>query len=212
MSAIPKLACASQPNSTVVSASSLQAILCTVSLPCPGNLRVQDHQFFASTLPGSRLPLRMQFPVNVWESLPGQEGVDVEMVIERPEKGPPPRRQPQSELGLLLREQRFPEPQYFTNVDCMSIPGLLSLKECLGIISIAESYAFRQQFRMNVQDVQCLDIMDPDFAQALWNCGLGWVLRAVTVDGMVPCGLNDVIRIQRFVAGGHLSNHIDTWA
>ena len=118
-------------------------------------------------------------------------------------------RNPRSDLSRLLQEVRFPEPEYFRNVDCMGIPGLLSIQECLGIIDIAESYVFRPDYRMHVKDMQCLDIRDEDFARGLWESGIGQVLRTVSVDGLVPYGLNDVIRIQKFVQGGHLSRHID---
>jgi len=58
-------------------------------------------------------------------------------------------------------------------------------------------------------DVLCLDVVDPDFAEALWRSALEWLLRTVSVDGLVPCGLNDVIRIQKFVQGGHVAKHTD---
>jgi len=54
------------------------------------------------------------------------------------------------------------------------------------------------------------DIVDAFFATALWElCGLRYFLRSVKVDGMVPCGINDVIRIQRYSAGGFFGRHTD---
>ncbi|CAK9072188.1 unnamed protein product [Durusdinium trenchii] len=47
------------------------------------------------------------------------------------------------------------------------------------------------------------------FAEALWKSGLGWLLRTVRLDGMIPCGLNEVVRIQKFVQGGHVALHTD---
>ncbi|CAJ1352018.1 unnamed protein product [Effrenium voratum] len=40
-------------------------------------------------------------------------------------------------------------------------------------------------------------------------CGLSWFLRNLAVDGQVPCGLNDVIRIQKFGPGGLFGRHTD---
>ena len=142
---------------------------------------------------------------------PEHKAVEVSMVIEEPEKLEDKRRKGcvLSELAALLKEQRFPEPRYFRNVDCMGITGLLSLLECIRIINVVEPLGFQKQFRLHVQDMQYVDIVDPEFAQAIWDAGLGWVLRTVSVDGLVPYGLNDVIRIQKYEPGGYLSRHID---
>lgn len=40
-------------------------------------------------------------------------------------------------------------------------------------------------------------------------CGLGWFLRHLSIDGEVPCGLNDVIRIQKYAEGGVFGRHTD---
>mmetsp|Transcript_51950 Transcript_51950/g.121808 ORF Transcript_51950/g.121808 Transcript_51950/m.121808 type:complete len:265 (+) Transcript_51950:72-866(+) len=162
--------------------------------------------------PGGKLPpskdMVLRVPVH-WT--PEHKAVEVSMVIEEPEKLDEKRRKGcvLSELASLLKEQRFPEPRYFRNVDCMGIPGLLSLLECIRIINVVEPLGFQKQFRLHVQDMQYVDIVDPEFAQAIWDAGLGWVLRTVSVDGLVPYGLNDVIRIQKYEQGGYLSRHID---
>ena len=66
------------------------------------------------------------------------------------------------------------------------------------------------QKRHRLLNMMWTDVVDPFFAEALWQmCGLGWVLRNLGIDGEVPCGLNDVIRIQKFVQGGYVSLHSD---
>jgi len=66
------------------------------------------------------------------------------------------------------------------------------------------------QNRHRVMNMMWTDIIDPFFAEAVWElCGLGWFMRNVTVDGQVPCGINDVIRIQKFGQGGLFGRHTD---
>ena len=113
-------------------------------------------------------------------------------------------------MSLIFEENRFPEPLHYRNVDCMGIPSLLSPQECRKIIDFAESSAsFHDHYRSRVVDMLYFDFMDPSFTEALWRAGLGWLLRTMKVDDMVPCGLNEVIRIQKFVQGGHVSLHSD---
>jgi len=143
-----------------------------------------------------------------------REGMEITMVIEAPKAVRPEKRRPRpkqlSKLSLIFEENRFPEPLHYRNVDCMGIPSLLTPQECRKIIDFAESSAsFRDHFRSRVVDMLYFDFMDPSFTEALWRAGLGWLLRTMKVDDMVPCGLNEVIRIQKFVQGGHVSLHSD---
>jgi len=113
-------------------------------------------------------------------------------------------------LSGIFSEQRFPEPQYFQNVDCVGLPYFLAKSECRQIIDFAEAQGFSMQNRHRVLNMMWSDIVDPFFAEAIWQlCGLGWFLQKMTVDGQVPCGLNDVIRIQKFGAGGLFGRHTD---
>lgn len=75
----------------------------------------------------------------------------------------------------------------------MGIPSLLSASECKKIIDFAEaSMSFRDHFRMRVVDMSYADLIDPCFADALWKSGLGWLLRTVKLEDLVPCGINEV--------------------
>ena len=125
-----------------------------------------------------------------------------------------------SKLSLIFEGNRFPEPVHYRNVDCMGIPGLLSKQECNKIIDFAESSTesstcstFRDH-RSRVVDMSYVDLVDPCFADALWRSGLGWLLRTMRLEGdsrgsWVPCGVNEVIRIQKYVQGGYVSLHSD---
>lgn len=153
--------------------------------------------------------------LNVQQGKQGTRGVDVDLVIDQPVAPElPQRRQPRivqhSQLALLFKEQHFPEPIYYRNVDCMSVPGMLSPEECQGIIDIAESRSFQRQCRLRLLDVLTLDVVDQDFAEAIWRlAGLGWLLRTVSVDGLVPCGISEVLRISKYPQGGLFAKHID---
>lgn len=123
------------------------------------------------------------------------------------DKKPPPQG---SLLSNLFREQKFPEPMYFQSIDCVSLPRFFSPRECRQIIDFAEAQGFTTQQRQRVLNIQWTDIVDPFFAEAIWQvCGLGWFLRTITIDGMVPCGLNEVIRIQKYEQGCMFGRHVD---
>lgn len=123
-------------------------------------------------------------------------------VIEKQSQG--------SLLSSIFTDQKFPEPVYFQNVDCVGLPDLLTPKECRLVIDFAEAQGFSMQQRHRVLNLMWSDVVDPFFAEALWQlCGLGWFLRTITIDGMVPCGLNDVIRIQKYVQGSLFGRHTD---
>eukprot|EP00438_Fugacium_kawagutii_P023136 Skav208945 [mRNA] locus=scaffold1580:7956:11791:- [translate_table: standard] len=112
------------------------------------------------------------------------------MVIQAPQSARPEKRRPRpkeppastqhpaaqglhSKLSLIFEENRFPEPIYYRNVDCMGIPSLLSASECKKIIDFAEaSMSFRDHFRMRVVDMSYADLIDPCFADALWKSGI----------------------------------------
>jgi len=137
------------------------------------------------------------------------------MVIQAPKSMRPEKRRPRpkelhSKLSLIFEGNRFPEPVHYRNVDCMGIPSLLSPQECKRIIDFAESsMSFRDHFRSRVVDMSYVDFIDPCFANAFWSAGLGWLLRTMKLEGLVPCGINEVIRIQKFVQGGYVSLHSD---
>jgi len=115
-----------------------------------------------------------------------------------------------SMLSGIFSEQKFPEPVYFQNVDCVALPNFFTPRECRQIIDFAESQGFSTQHRHRVLNLSWTDLVDPYFGEAVWSlCGLGWFLRTITVDGMVPCGLNDVIRIQKYTQGNLFGRHID---
>ncbi|CAK9068910.1 unnamed protein product [Durusdinium trenchii] len=115
-----------------------------------------------------------------------------------------------SMLSHIFTEQKYPEPVYFQSVDCVGIPHFLSPKECRKIIDFAEAQGFSRQNRHRVLNMMWSDLIDPFLVEALWQvCGLGWFLRKLTIDGEVPCGLNDVVRIQKFGPGGVFGKHTD---
>jgi len=115
-----------------------------------------------------------------------------------------------SMLSGIFSEQKFPEPVYFQNVDCVALPNFFTPRECRQIIDFAESQGFSTQHKQRVLNLSWTDLVDPYFGEAVWSlCGLGWFLRTITVDGMVPCGLNDVIRIQKYTQGNLFGRHID---
>lgn len=137
--------------------------------------------------------------------------MDVNFPRKKKEKKASEKKRPQgSLLSAIFKEQKFPEPMYFQNIDCVGLPAFLSARECRHIIDFAEAQGFSTQQRHRVLNIQWTDIVDPFFAEAIWQaCGLGWFLRTITIDGMVPCGLNEVIRIQKFVQGSMFGRHID---
>ncbi|CAE7223361.1 FAM32A, partial [Symbiodinium pilosum] len=113
-------------------------------------------------------------------------------------------------LSSVFSEQKYPEPVYFQSVDCVGIPNFLSHKECAKVVEFAESQGFSLQNRHRVLNMMWTDLIDPFLAEALWEvCGLSWFLRNLSIDGQVPCGLNDVIRIQKYGPGGLFGRHTD---
>ncbi|CAK0800088.1 unnamed protein product [Prorocentrum cordatum] len=84
--------------------------------------------------------------------------------------------------------------------------------ECRKIVDYAETLRFSVQQRARVLNMQWVDIVDGDFAEAIWSlCGLGWFFRTISVDGLVPCGLNEVIRIQKYGQGCLFGRHTDQY-
>ena len=113
-------------------------------------------------------------------------------------------------LSNIFAEQKYPEPMYFQSVDCVGIPNFISPGECRKIIDFAEAQGFSLQNRHRVLNMMWTDLIDPFFSEALWQiCGLQWFLRNLTIDGEVACGLNDVVRIQKFGPGGLFGRHTD---
>ncbi|CAE8623959.1 unnamed protein product [Polarella glacialis] len=72
-------------------------------------------------------------------------------------------------LSGIFSEQRFPEPQYFQNVDCVGLPYFLAKSECRQIIDFAEAQGFSMQNRHRVLNMMWSDIVDPFFAEAIWQ-------------------------------------------
>lgn len=144
----------------------------------------------------------------------GKDTIKIDMEIKFPRKEQKRKVVEKQSQGSLLSgiftDQKFPEPMYFQNVDCVGLPSLLTLKECRLIIDFAEAQGFSVQHRHRVLNLMWTDVVDPYFAEALWQlCGLGWFLRTISIDGMVPCGINDVIRIQKYVQGSLFGRHTD---
>merc|ERR1719460_2368954 len=153
-----------------------------------------------------------QMQVSQTHAQVSKDTIKIDMEIKFPQKEKKKKAKPVqgSLLSAIFKEQRFPEPMYFQNVDCVGLPSLLSSKECNLIIDYAEAQGFTTQHRHRVLNLMWSDVVDPFFAEALWQlCGLGWFLRTITIDGMVPCGLNDVIRVQKYVKGNLFGRHID---
>eukprot|EP00933_Yihiella_yeosuensis_P057698 TRINITY_DN5769_c3_g1_i1.p1 TRINITY_DN5769_c3_g1~~TRINITY_DN5769_c3_g1_i1.p1 ORF type:complete len:323 (-),score=35.96 TRINITY_DN5769_c3_g1_i1:66-1034(-) len=175
---------------------------------------------FAAAKSGTAGDGRLIIPVALDISQGAEPGCDVDLTIEAPAKDKKTRQKlkhhaaafqrPLSCLAALFKERQFPDPIYYRNVECVGVSALLTHEECLGIIEIGEATGFHRQFRPGMLDVQVCDFADFDFAEALWNLsGLGWLLRTVSVDGLVPCGLNEVIRLQKYTQGGLFGRHTD---
>lgn len=148
------------------------------------------------------------------EAKMGKDTIQIQMEIKFPKKEKKKdiveKKAQGSILSGIFAEQKFPEPVYFQNVDCVALPHFFTPKECQQIIDFAESQGFHTQHRHRVLNLSWTDLIDPYFGESVWTlCGLGWFLRTITIDGMVPCGLNDVIRVQKYVQGNLFGRHID---
>merc|ERR1712183_709419 len=109
-----------------------------------------------------------------------------------------------SDLSELITQPRTPESVYFQSVDCLGMPSFLSPQECKGIIDYAENRGFNSQEHHKQMNPMWYDIIDPFFCEALWQrCGLSEFFETISVSGLVPCGLNDVVRIQKYVKGSY---------
>merc|ERR1719161_1655432 len=144
----------------------------------------------------------------------GKDTIMINMEIKFPKKEKKVKEKATKKVGSILSgmfaDQKFPEPLYFQNVDCVAIPFFLSKKECQQIIDFAEASEFRNQHRYRAMNLSWVDIVDPYFGEAMFTkCGLAWFLRSIVVDGMVAVGLNDVIRIHKYVQGNLFGRHID---
>lgn len=144
----------------------------------------------------------------------GKDTIKIDMEIKFPRKEKKKKIVEKQSQGSLLSsiftDQKFPEPVYFQNVDCVGLPELLTAKECRLVIDFAEAQGFSVQQRHRVLNLMWSDVVDPYFAEALWQlCGLSWFMRTIKIDGMVPCGLNDVVRIQKYAQGSLFGRHTD---
>jgi len=148
------------------------------------------------------------------EAKMGKDTIQIQMEIKFPKKEKKKdiveKKAQGSILSGIFAEQKFPEPVYFQNVDCVALPHFFTPKECQQIIDFAESQGFHSQQRHRVLNLAWTDLIDPYFGESIWTlCGLGWFLRTITIDGMVACGLNDVTRVQKYVQGNLFGRHID---
>jgi len=144
----------------------------------------------------------------------GKDTIMINMEIKFPKKEKKVKEKATKKVGSILSgmfsDQKFPEPLYFQNVDCVAIPFLFSKKECQHVIDFAEASEFRNQHRYRAMNFAWLDIVDPYFCEAIWTkCGLSWFMRSIVVDGLVAVGLNDVVRIHKYVQGNVFGRHID---
>jgi hypothetical protein len=151
-----------------------------------------------------RIDLEIKVPKKVKKQLPVPQPAPAVAVPRGPGAFPI------SLLSTMFQEQKTLEPSYFQNVDCVGLPEILTATECRQVIDFAEGQGFHTQRRGHALDFQWCDVVDPSFADAIWNtCGLECFLRQITIDGMVPCGLNEVIRIQKYVEGSRFGRHTD---
>merc|ERR1712039_881255 len=131
-------------------------------------------------------------------------------VSEKTVKTPFRKEKRASELSGILEMRRCLEPVYFQSFDCVGLPAFFTDSECRQIIKHAEGQGFTLQRRHRMLNLQWADIVDPFFAEAVWQrCGLELFFKNVMIDGMRPCGLNDVIRIQKYPPGSVFGRHID---
>lgn len=147
--------------------------------------------------------------------------VDFEIKFPKKEKPPKPAPPPKKEVAekktqgsqfsvVFVGARRFPQPVYFQEVDCVGLPGLLTGHECARIVEHAEAQGFSRQHRHDQLRLHWSDVLDPFLCEGIWSlCGLGEFLDKIMVDGMVPCGLNDVVRIQKYLEGDLFGRHTD---
>uniref|UniRef100_A0A0G4FCI4 Prolyl 4-hydroxylase alpha subunit domain-containing protein n=1 Tax=Chromera velia CCMP2878 TaxID=1169474 RepID=A0A0G4FCI4_9ALVE len=115
-----------------------------------------------------------------------------------------------SALSVIFQEQKYPEPVYYQNIDAVAIPKFFSKWECQRLITFVEEAGF--DVHQNECSIKCCwrDIVDKSFAKALWHiCGLQWFMRGIRIKGMVPVGVNDVVRFVKYTKGGRFGRHID---
>jgi len=169
----------------------------------------------------------LEIPQNFW--LPGSDNIRIDMEIKLPRMEiqlPPPPPRPErvkaapkqtvkartqgSRLSGVFEYIKELEPVYFQSFDCVGVPNFFTPGECHRIIDHAESQGFSVQRRHRLLNLQWADIIDPFFAKAVWHeCGLDEFFRNIVIDGMLPSGLNDVIRIQKYVPGSVFGRHTD---
>jgi len=114
------------------------------------------------------------------------------------------------QAAAVRRGQRRLEPVYFQEVDCVGLPTFMKPAECEMIVALAEAQGFSRHRRHNMLLLSLMDIVDPLFTRALWiDTGLARFMKPMRVDGMVPCGLNDVVRIQKYEKGDLFGKHTD---
>mmetsp|Transcript_39959 Transcript_39959/g.92035 ORF Transcript_39959/g.92035 Transcript_39959/m.92035 type:complete len:251 (-) Transcript_39959:49-801(-) len=98
----------------------------------------------------------------------------------------------------------------------ITVRGVLNESECKSIIQAAETSGLELQtsrgpaYGEATRHHSRCSFEDPDFAAALWNStGLAEVVASLRVGNRRPIGLNDNIRVYRYVPGDVFGQHID---
>merc|ERR1719253_1508941 len=117
----------------------------------------------------------------------GKDTIMVNMEIKFPKKQKQKKIVEKKSQGSMLSgifsEQKFPEPVYFQNVDCVALPNFFTPREWRQIIDFTESQGFSTQHRHCVLNFSWADFVDLYFGEAVWSlCGLGWFLCTITMD------------------------------
>jgi len=135
--------------------------------------------------------------------------VNVEIKLPPKKKKPKPPSKVATFMSALFNEERRPTPLYYEHVDAVAVPGFLTPKECKQLIAQVEANPWKR-YPHKVMNFEYQDIVDPYLGSALWSvCGLAWFMSGCAFDGLVPAGLNDVIRIQKYSRGQRFARHVD---
>ncbi|KAF6261049.1 oxidoreductase [Scenedesmus sp. NREL 46B-D3] len=102
------------------------------------------------------------------------------------------------------------------NDHMLLVPGVLTPHEAQQCIDAAEGLGFEHQgsrgaaYGEAYRDNHRISVQDPALAEQLWSAtGLQHTMAGVTVDGLVPIGLNANIRFYRYSRGQKFGRHID---
>eukprot|EP00878_Enallax_costatus_P004211 GHUV01004441.1.p1 GENE.GHUV01004441.1~~GHUV01004441.1.p1 ORF type:complete len:263 (+),score=95.62 GHUV01004441.1:156-944(+) len=126
-----------------------------------------------------------------------------------------PRQQGQSPLqSLKLTHKKLKAEVIGTHM--LLVPGVLTVPEAQKFIDAAESQGFQHHssrgpaYGEAFRDNHRISFQDPALAEQIWTAtGLKETLAGVTVDDMVPVGLNPNLRFYRYSKGQKFGKHID---